>query len=56
MIDDILEKYPTHKRVLYLKVKYDNNEIFSVSDMTDLKRFRSLLIQKSKQPGNTPEN
>ena len=29
LISDILEKYPNHKRVLFLKVKYDNNEILS---------------------------
>ena len=43
MITDILEKYPAHKRVLFLKVKYDNNEVFSATDINDLKRFRSLL-------------
>ena len=43
MIMDILEKYPNHKRVLFLKSKYDNNEVFSASDMADLKRFKSLL-------------
>jgi hypothetical protein len=48
MIADILEKYPNHKRVMFLKVKYDNNELFSPADMADLKRFKSLLIQKSK--------
>lgn len=48
MIADILEKYPHHKRVLFLKVKYDNNELFSPADMADLKRFKSLLSQKPK--------
>jgi hypothetical protein len=43
MIADILAKYPNHKRVLFLKVKYDNNEVFTPTDMTDLKRFSSLL-------------
>jgi len=43
LISDILEKYPNHKRVLFLKVKYDNNEILSSADMADLKRFKSLL-------------
>jgi hypothetical protein len=43
MISDILEKYPKHKRVLFLKVKYDNNEVFTATDMNDLKRFKSLL-------------
>jgi len=39
MISEILAKYPNHKRVLFLKAKYDNNEVFSSADMTDLKRF-----------------
>jgi|SRR5450432_2383138 len=43
LIDEILAKYPQHKRVLFLKVKYDNNELFSPADMADLKRFKSLL-------------
>ena len=43
LIDNILAKYPQHKRVLFLKAKYDNHEVFTVSDMADLKRFGSLL-------------
>src|SRR5882672_9610651 len=43
LISEILAKYPQHKRVLFLKAKYDNNEVFTVSDIADLKRFKSLL-------------
>ncbi|HEY2348591.1 MAG TPA: hypothetical protein VGH64_06230 [Puia sp.] len=43
LISDILEKYPNHKRVLFLKVKYDNHEILSTADIADLKRFKSLV-------------
>jgi hypothetical protein len=43
MIEEILAKYPQHKRVLFLKVKYDNNELFSLADLADLKRFHSIL-------------
>ena len=42
-IDIILEKYPQHKRVLFLKAKYDNNESLSASDMSDLKRFKEMI-------------
>jgi hypothetical protein len=42
MIAEILAKYPGHKRVLVLKVKYENNELLTVADMADLKRFKSL--------------
>jgi hypothetical protein len=43
LISEILAKYPQHKRVLFLKTKYDNNEVLSPADMTDLKRFRDHL-------------
>lgn len=43
MIDSILKKYPAHKRVLFLKVKYDNNEILSPAEITDIQRFNKLL-------------
>ena len=33
MIQAILEKYPQHKRVLFLKAKYDNNELFSPAEL-----------------------
>ena len=43
LIEEILEKYPQHKRVLFLKVKYDNNEVLSSSDVSELKKFRQHL-------------
>jgi hypothetical protein len=43
MITEILTRYPNHKRVLFLKVKYDNNNLFTPSDLADLKRFHGLL-------------
>jgi hypothetical protein len=43
LIEEILSKFPQHKRVLYLKVKYGNNEILTATDLTDLKRFKTLL-------------
>ena len=43
LIEEILKKYPQHKRVLFLKAKYENNELFSPADITDLKRFKSLV-------------
>jgi hypothetical protein len=45
MIEIILQKYPTHKRVLFLKAKYDNNESLSPAELSDLKRFKELLIK-----------
>ena len=43
MIDEILAKYPEHKRVVFLKAKYDNNEIITDTDMADLKRFSQFV-------------
>jgi hypothetical protein len=43
MIAEILERFPNHKRVIFLKAKYDNNELFSPADLTDLRRFHTLL-------------
>lgn len=43
MIDSILAKYPQHKRVLFFKAKYENNETLSPTDITELERFHKLL-------------
>lgn len=42
-IDAILKRYPQHKRVLYLKAKYDNNETLSSPEITELKKFSKML-------------
>ena len=43
LIESILAKYPEHKRVLYLKSRYDNDEILTSAEMTELNRFHKLL-------------
>jgi DNA repair protein RadC len=43
LIAEILEKFPAHKRVLFLKTKYENNELISSADMNDLKRIKALI-------------
>ncbi len=43
LIAAILARYPEHKRVLFLKSKYENNEVLSPQDVSDLKRFQQLL-------------
>ena len=45
LIESILSKYPQHKRVLYLKSKYDNNELISDAEITELKKFAQLLTK-----------
>jgi hypothetical protein len=44
LITAILEKYPQHKRVLFLKTKYDNNEVLSSTEMGELEKFYKLLM------------
>jgi hypothetical protein len=43
LIQAVLEKYPQHKRVLFLQSKYKNNEPLSSSELTDLKNFARML-------------
>jgi hypothetical protein len=45
-MDAILEKYPSHKRVLFLKSKYENDEALSPQEITDLNRIEELLRKK----------
>jgi hypothetical protein len=45
LINDILQKYPQHKRVIFLKNRYDNNEPLSVPEIEELKRFHKLLLK-----------
>jgi hypothetical protein len=48
MIDEILVKYPLHKRVLFIKSKYDNNEVLTSTDISDLKTFVKLVTRSKK--------
>ena len=43
MISDILAKYPEHKRVLFLRSKYDNNETLTLPEVAELQKFCKLL-------------
>ena len=43
LLNAILTKYPQHKRVLFLKSKYDNNEVLSATEITELQKFSKLL-------------
>lgn len=42
-IDAILAKYPQHKRVLFLRAKYSNNEPLSSEETAELTRFAKIL-------------
>ena len=43
LIAAILERYPQHKQVLFLKSKYENRQALSATEMNELKRFSQLL-------------
>jgi len=43
MIDAILGKYPQHKRVLFLKTKYDNNEVLTSTEIAEIEKFYKML-------------
>ena len=43
LITAILKKFPQHKRVIFLKTKYDNNEILSSTETAELEKFYKLL-------------
>lgn len=43
MITAVLEKYPQHKRVLFLKTKYDNNEVLTSAEVTEIEKFYKMV-------------
>lgn len=43
LIESILTKKPEHKRVLFLKLKYNNNETLTVAEVAELEKFNKLL-------------
>ena len=48
MIDAILAKYPQHKRVLFFRSKFENNEPLTSTEISELQKFSRLLIEKEK--------
>ncbi len=47
MINEILEKFPQHKRVFFIKLKFDNNEAISTLEKSEIDRFHKLLVKNS---------
>lgn len=43
LIETILAKYPQHKRVLFLKSKYESNELLSSIEISELKKFNQFI-------------
>ncbi len=46
MIDEILAKYPQHKRVLLFKSKFDKDGKLMVLEKEELEKFHKLLMKK----------
>jgi len=47
MISAILDKHPSHKAVLFLGNKYNNNEPLTTTELGDLKRIYEFVQKKS---------
>lgn len=45
LINEILEKYPGHKRLLFFKMKAEKREVLSAIEKEELKKFHKLLIK-----------
>jgi hypothetical protein len=43
-INNILQKYPQHKRLLFLQSKFDNNEHISAAEIAEIEKFAKLLL------------
>ena len=44
IIEAILKKYPQHKRVLFYKSRFYNNEELTASEKAELEKFKKLLL------------
>ena len=44
MVEEILNKYPQHKRVLYFKMKMDKKDILTALEHEELKKFHKLIM------------
>jgi len=45
ILSDIIAKYPLHKRILFLRSKYDNNENISAIEIAEIQKFSKLLLK-----------
>ena len=46
-MDAILQKYPQHKRVVFLKSKFDNNQPLDAVETSEIQKFAKLLLAAS---------
>jgi hypothetical protein len=45
LANEVLQRYPQHKRVLFFKTKWDNNETLSATELSELEKFHKLLVK-----------
>jgi hypothetical protein len=45
LIENILAKYPNHKRILFLKSKYNSNDVFTNIEKEEVLKFHKLLVK-----------
>lgn len=45
LLTALLEKYPEHKRVLFIKSKYEKNDPISTQEKDELQKFKKLLLK-----------
>lgn len=43
LIKSILQRFPQHKRVLFLQSKFEGNEILTTQELAELRKFQKLL-------------
>lgn len=45
MLEEMLEKFPQHKRLLFLKSKFENNENIGAAELAEIERFKKILMK-----------
>ncbi len=48
LIQELLHKYPQHKRVLFLKAQFEQRKILAVTEQQEVEKFYQLLILNKK--------
>lgn len=48
LMEQLLEKYPQHKRVLFLKAQWEQRKLLSAPEQQEIEKFYQLLILTKK--------
>ena len=46
LINEILVKYPEHKRLIFLRSKFEHNEHIAASESEEIKKLHKLLLKR----------